>query len=185
MLVITAILKLLVVTLCFTASQKLTGLSSLWPLNRGGHYILPLWFLLFSFSSPVLYGHRLDVWHTGLSADLECGSEMCCTWLAENIGCQNLPSVHHRTTLWGYIFAAKACIDSRKKNLLSSNISSICPHNMVSFGPPTAEIGWRVWGTSTSFNGFRILASLFLRFDQQHSTYIWLGSHRIVHRPTF
>jgi len=33
----------------------------------------------------------------------------------------------------GYIFGTKACIDNRKKNLLSSNISSTCPHK---FGAP-------------------------------------------------
>jgi len=49
------------------------------------------------------------------------------------------------------------------KNLLSSNISSICPHNMVNFGPLAAEIDWRVWGTPPNFNGFRVLASLLQR----------------------
>ena len=44
------------------------------------------------------------------------------------------PSGHHRTTLSGYIFATKARIDNRKKNLLSSNIPSTCPDNMVNFG---------------------------------------------------
>jgi len=39
---------------------------------------------------------------------------MCCTWLAENIGRQNSPSAHHRTTLPDYIFAAKECIDNGK-----------------------------------------------------------------------
>ena len=53
---------------------------------------------------------------------------------------QKSPSGHHRTTLTGYIFATKARIDNWKKNLLSSNISSTCPHNMVNFGPLTAEI---------------------------------------------
>jgi len=42
------------------------------------------------------------------------------------------PSGHHCTTLSGYIFAIKARIDNRKKNLLSSNIST-CLHNMVNF----------------------------------------------------
>ena len=51
------------------------------------------------------------------------------------------PSGHHRTTLSGYIFAIKARIDNRKKNLLSSNMSSTCPHNMVKFGLLAAEIG--------------------------------------------
>jgi len=29
---------------------------------------------------------------------------------------------------------------------------------MVNFGPLTAEIRWRVWGTPANFNGFRVLA---------------------------
>jgi len=70
------------------------------------------------------------------------------------------PSGHHRTTLSGYIFTTKACINNPKKNLLSSNISSTCPHNMVNFGPLAAEICWRVWGTPADVNGFRILAAL-------------------------
>jgi len=70
------------------------------------------------------------------------------------------PSGHHRTTLSGYIFATKACIDNRKKNLLSSNMSSTCPHNMVNFGPLAAEIDPVVWGAPANFNGLRILAAL-------------------------
>ena len=34
---------------------------------------------------------------------------------------------------------------------------------MVNVGPLTAEIGWRVRGTPTNFNGFRVLASLLHR----------------------
>jgi len=33
-----------------------------------------------------------------------------------------------------------------EKNFLNSNISSISPHNMVNFGPLTAQIGSGVWG---------------------------------------
>jgi len=44
--------------------------------------------------------------------------------------------------------------------LLSSNICSTCPDNMVNFGPLTAEIGSGVWGTPTNFNGFCVLAAL-------------------------
>jgi len=33
---------------------------------------------------------------------------------------------------------------------------------MVNFGPLTAEIGSRVWGTPANFNGFRVLAALVL-----------------------
>jgi len=46
------------------------------------------------------------------------------------------------------------------KNLLSSNMSSTYPHNMVNFGPLVAEIDPVVWGTPANFNGFRVLASL-------------------------
>jgi len=44
--------------------------------------------------------------------------------------------------------------------LLSSNISSTCPYNMVNFGPLAAEIVSLVWGTPGDFNGFRVLAAL-------------------------
>jgi len=69
-------------------------------------------------------------------------------------------SAHHRTILSDYIFATKAHIDNRKKNLLSSNMSSRCPHNMVNFGLLPAEIDPVVWGTPANFNGFRVLAAL-------------------------
>jgi len=82
---------------------------------------------------------------------------MCCVWLAGNAGPKKLPSGHHCTTLWGYIFATNALSTIGK---LSSNISSTCPHNMVKFGPLMAEIGSGVWGTPANFNGFRVLAAL-------------------------
>ena len=89
---------------------------------------------------------------------------MCCTQLSANAGPKNVakksPSGHHPTTLSGYIFATKACIDNRKKNLLSSNISSTCPHNMVNFDPLAAEIVSLVWGTPGNFNGFRVFGSM-------------------------
>ena len=62
----------------------------------------------------------------------------------------------HRTILSSYIFATKARIDDRK-NLLNSNTSSTCPHNMTNFGLPTAQI---CWGTPANFNGFGVLAEL-------------------------
>ena len=73
---------------------------------------------------------------------------------------QKSPSGHHPTTLSGYIFATKACIDKWKKNLSSNNISSTCPHNMVNFGQLAAEIVSLVWGTPGNFSGFRVLAAL-------------------------
>jgi len=84
--------------------------------------------------------------------------------LAANVGPKKVakksPSGHHPTTLSGYMFATKACIDNQKKNLLNSNISPTCPHNMVNFGLLAAEIVSLVWGTPGDFNGCRILAAL-------------------------
>ena len=63
--------------------------------SRCAHYIFVLFLLLsffLVFSWPDLSGRRLDVYHTyfrtrcGLSANLECRSEIYCTRLAENTG---------------------------------------------------------------------------------------------------
>jgi len=121
---------------------------------------------------------------------------MCCTRLAENTGCKKLPFWHHCTTLSGYIFGTKACIDNRNINLLNSNTFSACPHNMVNFGLLTAEICWRAWGTLANFNGFCVLAALLhgtlvvgvsqtLRRGTDGATYIWQGGHHVGHWPTF
>jgi len=66
------------------------------------------------------------------------------------------PSAYYRTTLSGCIFATKACIDNRK-NLLSSNISSRCLHNMANFGPVMNEIRWRFRAHHQISTGFASL----------------------------
>jgi len=77
-------------------------------------------FFSLAYSQPSQIGclPYFNTW-CGLSANVECRSEMCCTWLAENAGRKNyakkLPSVHHHTSLSGCIFITKACIDNRKK----------------------------------------------------------------------
>jgi len=113
--------------------------------SRCGHYIFALSFLsiYFFLSSPNLSRRRLDLCHAA-------------PWKYRT---QKSPFGHHRTILSGYIFATKARVDNRK-NLLSSNISSICPHNMLNFGLLAAEIISSVWGTPENFNGFRVLAVL-------------------------
>jgi len=51
-----------------------------------------------------------------------------------------------------------------EKNLLNSNISSICLNNMVNFSPLAAERGSGVWGTpAINFNRFGVLPSLLQR----------------------
>ena len=141
--------------------------------SRCGHYIFVLWFLLLS-SFFLAYSQQsqiecLPYFHTwcGLSANLGCRSETCCTQLTVgNAGGKNrqnftiwAPS-HNFVALLGHIFATKACIDNRKKNLLSSNTSPTCSYNMVNVGPLAAETVSLVWETPANFNGFRVLAAL-------------------------
>ena len=98
----------------------------------------------------------LPYFHTwcGLSANLECRSEMCCTRLAGNTGRKmmqkNRICAPSRNFVELYMCATKACID----NLLSSNISSTCPYNMANFGPLAAEIGSGVAAPQKISTGF-------------------------------
>jgi len=80
--------------------------------------------------------------------------------------------------------------------LLSSNISSRCPHNMVNFSLLAAEIGPVVWGTPANFNGFRVLAALLhgsqvvgdsqtLRRQTEGAICVRQGDHHVRHWPTF
>ena len=88
---------------------------------------------------------------------------MCCTRLAGNTGRKNDAKNRHLRTiaqLCRAISSQLRHVTTIGKNLLSSNISSTCPHNMVYFGPPAAEIVSLVWGTPGNFNGFRVLAAL-------------------------
>ena len=114
--------------------------------NRAGHYIFALWFLLLPifyllFFPPNISRRRLDVCHTsthgvalvlisdaGLKRDARGSLK-----IQDAKSRQKSPSGHHHTTLSGYIFATKAHINNQK-NLLSSNISSTCPYNMVNSG---------------------------------------------------
>jgi len=116
---------------------------------------------------------NLSSWSTwcGLSANLECRSETCCTRLAENAGRKKSPKSRHLLTIIQLCRAISSqrrhpapFIDNRKKNFLSSNISSSypivsdiaifmlkrdvklhptssCPHNMVNFGILAADNG--------------------------------------------
>ena len=144
--------------------------------SRCGHYIFVLWFLLsfflsfFLFSSPNLSDRGLDVYHTstrlcGLSANLECRSEMRCTRLARNTGRKNDAKIRHLGTITQLCPAVSSqlrYVSTIGRNLLNSNISSICSHN-TAIGQLTAEIGSAIWGTPVNFNGFRVLPLLLLR----------------------
>jgi len=90
---------------------------------------------------------------------------MCCTRLTANAGPKKVAKNRRLGTIAQLCRAislqlSKARIDNPKKNLLSSNISSTRPHNMVNFGLLAAEIISLVWGTPGNFSGFRVLAAL-------------------------
>ena len=141
--------------------------SLLWPpyvIGQGR----PLYFCpvvssssIFLFSSPNLCRPRLDVYHTwcGLSANLGCRSETCCTRLAENTGCKKWPQIPHLGTITQLCRAVSLQlrhVSTIGKNLLNSSTSPICTYNMLNCGPLAGEIGLPVWGTSAHFNGFRV-----------------------------
>ena len=88
---------------------------------------------------------------------------MCCMRLAANTGRKKVAKNRHLGTIAQLCRAISSQIghvSTIGKNLLSSNISSICPRNMVNFGPLAAEIVSLVWGTPANFNAFGVLAAL-------------------------
>ena len=100
------------------------------------------------------------------------------------------PSMHHRTTFSGCIFATKASIDNRKINLLNSNISPTWSCNIANFGLLAAEIVSLVWGTPGNFfNGFRVLATLLQRRRStevnQTLHYVWPSPGLVRYIYTF
>jgi len=79
-------------------------------------------------------------------------SEMCCTRFAENTGHKKLPSGQIHTTLSGYIFATKACIDNWKKKLVKQQYLLHISSQYAELWPTS---GWDLlasWGTSANFN---------------------------------
>jgi len=126
-------------------------------------------------------------------------SETCCTRLAENTERKNDAKNRHPGTipqLCPAISSQLRHVSTIGKNLLNSNMSSTCSHNMVNFGPLVAEICWQVWGTPANLNGFRVLAALLhgipvlgvsqtLRRWTEGATYIRQRGHHVGHWPTF
>ena len=134
--------------------------------SRCGHYIFALWFLSSSFfySSPNVSGRRLDVYHTStygvaLVQIQNAGLKGAARGSLKMQDAKKSPSGHHHTTLSGYIFATKTCINNRKKTVKQQYLPQSC-HSMVIFGPLAAVIVSLVWRTLANFNGFCVLAAL-------------------------
>jgi len=119
-------------------------------------------FLFLAYSQQSQIG-CLPYFHTwcGLSANLECRSEMCCTRLAENKGRKNdvkkSPSAHHRTALLGYMFATKACIDNWAKKLVEQQY---LPHMSSQYGELRPTSGWDRFVSLGHLSKFQRVSSL-------------------------
>jgi len=189
-----------------------TGRPSRWALA----HILVLSFSIFFLSSPNLSHCRLDVYHTsthdvgcGLSANLERMSEMCCTWLARNAGPKKSPKICHLGTIVqlsgaissqiGHVLttAATTCMYwQSEKNLLNSNTSPTCPHDMVNLWRTNSWDPFRSLEHPNKFQRVSHLGSVTarhlvvgvsqtLRRWTVGATYIRQGGHRVGHWPTF
>jgi len=121
-------------------------LAALW--NRAGHYIFVLWFLFvlsffLPFSSQPSEIGCLPYFHTwcGLSANLGCRSETCCTRLAENTGRKNRQKFAICAPSHNFV----GLLSSQLRHV--STIGNILVkqhyliHNTVNCAPLAAEIG--------------------------------------------
>ena len=119
--------------------ERDTVIAFSWPPYGIGQAIIffALWFLSFILLFfPRLISAAADwmstilphmVWF-GLSANLECRSEMCCMRLAENAGHKNRPKIRHLGAVAQFCGAISSQLRHAStvgKNLLNSNIS---PH---------------------------------------------------------
>ena len=138
--------------------------------SRCGYYILSCFFflLLSFFFHRLISSRRLDVYHTSThgvalvriyNAGLKCAAR-------GSLEMQD-PKNRQKITIWapshtfdGLYLRNEGTHRQPEKQLLNSNVSPICPHNMANFGPLVAEILSLVWGTPANFNGFRVLAAI-------------------------
>jgi len=145
----------------------------------------------------------MDVYHTSthgvalvwiLDAGLKRAARARCKYKTQKV-VKKSPSGHHRTTLWGYIFATNSHIDNQKKLVKQQYLLHMLPW-YGELGTLAAEIGPVVWGTPANLNGFHILAALLhgtlvsgvsqtLRHWTEGATNIWQGGHHVGHWPTF
>ena len=146
-----------------------TCIPLLWPFYGIGQTIIFLPGGFFLLSSVFLAYQRSDIgclpfFYTwcGLSANLECRSEMCCTRLAGNTGRKSDAKNRHPRTiaqLCPAISSQLRHISTIGKDLLNSNISPSCPYNMVNFGLLVAEIVSLLWSTPANWTGLAPILS--------------------------
>jgi len=120
------------------------------------------------FSSPNLSRRRLDVCHTSthgvaLVRISAAGLKPAARGSLKTQDAKKVAKNRHLGTIAQLCRAISLQLSMYRqsdKNLLCSNMSSTCPHNMVNFGTIAAEIRLPVWGTPPNLNGFRFLVAL-------------------------
>jgi len=124
----------------------------------------------------------------GLTANLECRYEMCCTrarWKYRTQKIAICAPFHNFVRL----YLPNQDTYRQSKNLFYSNIF-LRRYNMVNFGPLAAEIGSLVWGTPANFNEFHVSSALLhstlvvdisqtLRHWTEGGDYIRQGGHHV------
>jgi len=110
-------------------------MAALW--NRAGHYNFALWFLLLSIYLSIFFSPNLS------------RSETCCMGFGESRQKIAIWAPSHKFV--GLYLRKIRQVSTIGKKLLSSNIFSTCPHNMVNLGPLSAEIVSLVWGTPANY----------------------------------
>jgi len=80
--------------------------------------------------------------------------------MQDSKNCQKLAICAPSHNFVGLYLRNEGTYRQSEKNLLSNNISSTCPHNMVNFGPLAAEI---VWGHPCKFQRVSRLGSVTAR----------------------
>ena len=107
---------------------------------------------------------------------------MCCTRLAENTGRKKVAKNRHLRTiaqLCRAISSQLRHVSTIGKNMLSSNMSSRCLHNMVNFGPLAAEIVSLVWPhhISTGFASWQRYCTAYCSGRQPNFAALNRGRH--------
>jgi len=89
-------------------------------------------------------------------------NEMCCTRLAGNTGRKKSPKIATWAPSHNFFPAVSLQLIHAPTTgkLVKEQYLPTGFHNMVNFGPLTAEICWRVWDNPANFNRFRVLVSL-------------------------
>ena len=109
----------------------------------------------------------MQVWNVVRAARWKCRTQQFA---------KNSPSRHHCTTLLGYIFATKACIDNRKKLVKQQYLLHMSPQ----YGELRLTSGWDWFGClghPCKFQWVRVLAALL------HSTLV-VGVSQTLRRWT-